>query len=557
MFSPSYRFLFFLLAGLAVCTVACDEDEMIFEETRLFRPVLNEPLFAENNTIIVNLGNIIAATSYTLEVSQDSFQTVDYVVDTDTSYVVLDETLLGEPLFWNTLYQVRATAHAADPAFDSRPAELGSVRTERFPSILQIPGEGDVIDRAVRVRWTVAGAPVTMIRIFGPDDRQLTSPIAEREVTLEEQQTGQAVFTGLQPETAYQVAIYSDAGGATLRGWEAFLTLPQNIDPSDPNVINLSESEDPDAVINAVAAAVDGNVILLKKGVVYNLPSESLDKSITIISAYGFGEQRPVLFTTGNWNIAEGADIDHIRFIDIELQGEDIGGDYVFNPNRDGYTNINELTFDNCVIHHFRGVMRIRGGVFVRNYTIRNSIVHHIGGYGIMTTDTDGEDKAAVDNVLFENSTFSKVNTFFQTRQNVQNFTIDGCTLHEFTTTGGRFLRFRGEEGVRSNVVNGLSIVNSIFGHGWDEGESGDVSVQFIGQGLEGTNFNIVNTWATTGFEAREGKEMPGFPALRYGGSAADLWVAPYAEEDFDFSFKDNGFAGKFDTGDPRWRAVL
>lgn len=550
----SYQFLFALFVGLLAFT-AC-EEEVTYEKTRLFRPVLNEELTALNNTIIVNMGNIREATSYTLEVSRDTFQTIEYTIEVDTHYVVIDSELLnGEELFWNTLYQVQATAHAADPLYDSRVSDLGNVRTERFPSILQIPTEADIIDRAIRVNWTVAGAPVTMMRIFASDDLQLQNPLEEQAVSTAEAEAGQAIFTGLQPATEYQIAIYSGAGGMTLRGWEFFLTLPQNVDPTDPNVIDLSSSEDPDAVINAVAAAADGNVILLKKGVMYNLPSDPLDKSITITAAYGFGEQKAILFTTGNWNIAEGAQINHVRFIDVELRGEDIGGDYVFNPNLDTYTKVEELTFDNCVINNFRGIIRIRTQMFLGSYNILNSIVHSIGGYGIFTTDTDGEGMAAVDDILLQNSTFSKVNTFMQSRQNTQSLTIDACTMSELPVSGGRLFRWRGETGTRSNIVNGVSITNCVWGHGWDEGETGEFAIQGIAQGLEATGFNVVNTYATSDFSFTDGTEISGFPALQYGGTAEDLWVDPY--EGLDFNFKDQGFSGKFDAGDPRWRAEL
>ena len=85
-------------------------------------------------------------------------------------------------------------------------------------------------------------------------------------------------------------------------------------------------------------------------------PPRALGKSITIRGAQGFGLEKAVLFTTGNWNIANGATIDHIRFVDVEVRGEDIGGDYVFNPNNDSQTTINELTFDDCILSYFRGI---------------------------------------------------------------------------------------------------------------------------------------------------------------------------------------------------------
>jgi hypothetical protein len=212
------KHLLLILAGILLIFAACDEEE-IYEKTRLFRPVLNKELSSELNTIIVNMGNIREAVSYTIEVSRDTFRTIDYKIEADTHYVVLNEELLkGDPLFWNTLYQVRATAHAADPAFDSRVSDLGSVRTQRFPTILNIPNSNDVIDVAARVSWQIAGAPVTKIKVFSPADLKLTSPLFERDVTAEEQSTGVAIVTGLNPATAYQIAIYSGADGKTLTG---------------------------------------------------------------------------------------------------------------------------------------------------------------------------------------------------------------------------------------------------------------------------------------------------------------------------------------------------
>ncbi|MCO6488811.1 MAG: DUF4957 domain-containing protein [Phaeodactylibacter sp.] len=541
--------LFLALAAGIILMSGCKEEET-FAKTRLFRPVLNEELMAELNTIIVNIGNIREAVSYTLEVSRDTFATIDYTVEVDTHYVVLSEAVLGDELLWNTLYQVRATAHAADPAFDSKESDLGNVRTERFPSILNIPGVNDVIDVAARVTWQTLGAPVTKVRTFAPDDIKLDNPLAEYDVSAEGQEAGEAIVAGLDPETEYQIAIYS---GETLRGWETYVTLVKGPDPSDPNVVDLTDNEDPDAVGAAVMAAADGNIILLKKGVLYNFPSENLTRSITIRGAYGFGAQKAILFTTGNWNIENGATIGHIRFVDLELRGEDIGGDYVFNPNNDMTTTVDELTFDNCVINHFRGIIRVRSSVYVRNYTINDCIVHNIGGYGIFTADTDGDGGAAIDNITLSNSTFSKVNTFMTSRQNSQSLVIDACTVSEAPTTGGRLFRWRGGDGF-NNVINGISITNTVWGHGWDEGMTGAYDIRGR-EGLENTTFNIVNTYATSDFSFSEGTEIPGFPALNYSGTAADLWVAPY--EGLNFNFKDAGFAGKYDAGDPRWRAEL
>lgn len=546
------RVTFFILTLGILTFYACTEEEEIFEETRLFRPVLNEELFSIGNSIIVDMGKLKKAISYTLEVSRDTFKTVEFVIETDTSYVEIDEVLTGEELFWNTLYQVRVTAHAADPQFDSKVSDLGSVRTQRFPSILNLPESYDVTDVAARISWTIAGAPVTRTKVFAPDDLQLLNPLFEEQTVPEEgQASGEAIVTGLSPSTEYQIAIYS---GEELRGWVTYTTKVPDIDPTAAGVVDIREDESPQAVANAVAAAADGAIILVKRGVFYDLPSEDLNKSITIRSAYGFGEQKARLYTTGNWNIADDSNIDHIRFIDLELRGEDYTGDYIFNPQRDN-VYVGEVLFENCEIGTVRGILRIRNTVEINNYKIINSVVDSVGGYGLLTTDTNpGEPTTAhVNKIVFQNSTFNKIQAGITSRNNSESILIENCTFSNFVQggSGNYIFRYRGGDD-NNNVTNGIVIRNSIFGPGWDEAGADLFAINGM-DGLETTNIEIVNTYSTSEFSF-SGNEIPGFPVGNYSGTQYDLWIDPSTNN---FNFKDSGFAGRFDAGDPRWREQL
>lgn len=546
--------LLLLLLLCIACFMACsDDDQAQFEKTRLFRPVLNEDLYAEGNSIIVDMGSLKAAESYTFEVSRDTFSTLDYSFKTDTSFVTIDQTLVGEELFWNTLYQIRVTAHASDPKYDSKASDLGNVRTQRFPTILNIPQSYDVTDVAARVSWTPTGAAVTSMQVFAAEDLKLATPLFEAIAVEADQQTiGESFVYGLEPETDYQIAIYS---GAEIRGWVNYTTKVAGIDPNSPNVIDLSQDESPSAVANAVASAPEGAIILVKRGVTYDLPEDDLTKSITIRAAYGFGPQKAKLYTTGNWNIAENSTIDHINFVDLEIRGEDFSGDYVFNPNTDN-VYVRELNFENCEIGTFRGIIRIRGTVEIDNYIINNSVVDSIGGYGIITTDTDPGDPmtARVNNIVLSNSTFNKIDTGIQSRNNSQSLTIESCTFANFIVPGGRLFRYRGGDG-NNNIINGITIHNSIFGHSWDQSGSGEFgSIQGIGDGLEATNISLLNNYSTQNFAFDQGKEIPGFTVGNYSSTQEDLWMNP---EMNNFNFKDTGFSGKYTAGDPRWRAKL
>ena len=543
-----------LMLAIFGIILSCGEDEQVYPRTRLFKPVAQQDLSSIDNTIVVQLGKAKEALSYRLEVSRDTFQTIEYRIETDTVYNVINSELVGEELLWNTIYQVRAKAFADDPTYNSKVSDLGSVRTQKFPTTLVAPNpENDAIDVIVKMTWEpIASKPVTQIRIFAADDARLRRPLSVLPVQSEEDALGVKFVEGLTPATTYQIAIYYDD---ELGGWENYTTLSPLVNKASPTLIDLTGSLDPASLPTAYLAANDGDTILLKKGRQYNLPQSGehdADHSITIVGDLGFETSKAKLYTTGNWNIVPGSNIDHIRFINVEIEGEDMGGDYVLNPNISGETHLNELTFEDCLIHNIRGIVRIRTDMFLGDYTVSNTVVHHIGNYGLITCDTDGAGKASVDNILFQNSTFSHVTVGIQTRQNTQSLTIDGCTFNNTPQTGGRFLRWRGEDG-SDESINGVVISNSIFGHSWDPGATGVYDINAV-DGLEETNISVTNVYATSDFSVLPGDEITGLPNFVYGGTSEELWVDP---ENIDYNILDTGFGGRTDAGDPRWRLDL
>ncbi len=549
-FKKTYTNLFILIS-LAIITIfsGCKEDDTVNEQTRLFKPVTKKDLYAVGNTVVVELGEARDAAFYQVQISIDSFKTVTNFIQSDSSTIIFTQDSQGEELFWNTTYQIRAQAFADDPQYNSLLAELGNVRTEKFPSNLIPPTANDVIDIVAKVSWERVGAKITQVRVFDVNDIRLSQPLIVLPVDEIEESSGTKFVNGLNPETSYQIAIYSDED---IRGWEKYTTVVQLVDKSLPNVIDLTANADPGSLQSAYLTSNEGDIIVLKKGRTYDLPNSdnAANHSITIIGDLGFEDSKAKLYTTGNWNIVPGSDIDHIRFINVEIEGEDMGGDYVFNPNLTGETHLRELYFEDCIINNVRGVIRIRSDMFLGDYSIRNSFVHHLGNYGIITCDTDGDGKAAVENILLENSTFSHVTVGIQTRQNTQSVTIDGCTFFNFPFTGSRIFRYRGGDGFDQSI-NGISISNSIFGHSWDPEGTGIYDINAI-DGLESTTISVTNVHATNDFAVSEGDEIPGFPNFTYSSGDADLWVNP---EMLDFNFLDTSFDGRTDSGDPRWRS--
>lgn len=544
----------FIIIGMVAFAISGCQKEEVYEQTRLFRPALNKPLSVIENVITVNMAKIKDAKGYIVTVSRDSFKTTDYTIKSDTNYLVLNEKLLGEGLLYNTLYQIRAVALGETESFNSKPAELGSVRTERFPSIILLPRSFDVTDTKAKVRWTPAGAAVTGIKIFALQDFRLKTPLGEYNVPGSASSAGEHIIDKLSPSTGYQIAIYS---GSVLRGWVDYNTLVKGVDKAAPNVVDLSESDDPKAVINAFPNAPDGAILLLKKGVSYELPIVGLAKSITIKGDYGFTDKKAGLVSGiagSNWAFANGVKGLKVVFDDLEISGVSFDAHYVFNPANTVLTDIEELRFENCIIRNLRGIVRTRESVFIRNFIISNSIVSMIRDYGVFTTDTDGDNKAAIDNIMFKNSTFSKIRAFATSRQNVQSWTIEDCTFNEFSSNGQQAFRFRGAAG-RNNVVKGLTIRNCIWGSGWDETNTGNTAVvQLNREGMKETAVTIVNTWATSDLSVSVGHEIPGFPSLNYSGTSTRLWTNPKSGI---FNISDLSFGGRSDAGDPRWRIKI
>jgi hypothetical protein len=526
-----------LITGFLVF-MACEKKDEEFPRTRLFSPVLNEDLFSIDNTIIVNLGKMKDAVSYTIEISRDTFNTIDYTIESDSNYVIVDKELIGEELLWYTLYQVRATAHADDPEYDSKVSDLGSIRTQKFPSNMGTPTSFDVLDTKARVFWTPAGAAITAVKVFDIGDLRLETPLLESAVTVEEQQAAEKIVYGLSPSTTYQIAIFS---GDDIRGWEIYTTREAFI--TGDNVIDLTGIESTSVLADTLPAIPDGSIILLEGGRNYTTGGYSFDKSIVIRSGYSFTPALPHIDCGSNFNIVDGSTVDSVVFIDISFSA-DFAANYVFNIDKSG--TIGEIRFESCRIRSLRGITRFKGGTgTLSKFSIINTVADSINGYALLTVDVA---EWTAEDILLKNSTFSKCQYFLASRSNSNSVTITDCTISEAPENGRPMFRWRGTP--ESNVLNGIKIYNTIWGHGWDYTAGGVLAVRGI-EGLSLTNFEIINTYATSDFSF-SGDAIPGFPALQYSGTAADLWVDPYNA--VDFNFKDTGFSGKSDSGDPRWR---
>lgn len=529
-----------LLLVTAMMVFSCTDNEE-YPETRLFRPVLNSNLIAQNNEIQVDMAKMKEAVSYDIELSRDDFATVIMKFNTtETKFRITN-------LLWNTEYQVRATAIAATPEFNSKVSDLGEVTTEKFPSILQAPTATDVIDVAAKMTWLTGlgtGAAITQVKVFAVTDETLSNPLFTYPVTAAEQLAGAKIVNGLTPDTTYQLAIYSEA---VVRGWEKYTTKPGIA--VDANTIDL-RGIPPTATLlfDTLTAAAPGSTIILDGNVTYDVStSYYFNKSLTIKSGYSFGQGGAIVNLISNFNILAGANVEYIILDGLILTSPDVlaAAKYVFNVNQS--STIGEIAFNNCRMSNYRGVCRFQGSTgTIGKYTIDNCIVNNIGGYGVFNVDvatwTAGD-------VLFKNSTIYRTVVFMASKSTTptKSVIVEDCTLNEFVAKGGIWYRWVNE------VTNGITMKNTIVGHGYDSAPGG-TNYAIIGYaGLAATTWTVTNTYATSDFAyvALNTKTIPGFPSFAYSKTVDNLWKDPV---NGDFNFIDPTFAGIKDSGDPRWR---
>lgn len=520
---------------------SCSNNDGDYPETRLFRPVLNTNLIAHNNEIQVDMAKMKEAVSYDVELSRDNFATVIMKFNTTHNQFHITN------LLWNTKYQVRATAISATPEFNSKVSDLGEVTTEKFPSILQGPTATDVIDVAAKMTWLTGvgtGAAITQVKVFADTDETLSNPLFTYPVTSAEQLAGTKIVNSLLPSTTYQIAIYSED---VVRGWEKYTTKVGIV--VDANTIDLRGIVPTSSLLfDTLTAAPAGSTILLDGNVTYDLDTKySFDKSLTIKSGYSFGQGGAIINLNTNFNILAGANVGSVIFDGVILTSTDTlaVAKYVFNVDQS--STVGEISFKNCKISNLRGVCRFQNSTgTIGKYTIDNCIVTNIGNYGVFNVDNANW---TAGDVLFKSSTIYRCVVFMASKSTrpTKSVTVEDCTLNEFVAKAGTWYKWVNE------VTNGITMKNTIVGHGYDSA-SGGTDYTIIGySGLATTSWTITNTYSTSDFAyvPLNTKTISGFPSFAYTKTVNDLWKSPATG---DFNIKDLTFAGIKDSGDPRWR---
>src|SRR5918993_4776656 len=380
-----------IICSLLVVIAGCKKDA-VDTPSRLFRPVVDGALVADSNAILVSWLEIKDASTYTLQLSQDSFKTIAVSMNLEDTGKALVTNLQ-----WDKLYQVQVKANAADSLFNSKWSFLGAIKTPKFPTILNTPAPSDITDNAVKVSWTTSGAPVTQIKILKAVDSAI---VATESLAAADLAAQYRIIEGLAGSTEYIIFLYSNS---TVRGWSSFITKA----PLQGNLIDLRGiSGRPSVLADTIPVIASGSTVILKRGEPYIIGSAiSLSKSITIVSGSDLSvSEQAIISMPSNFNVVSGSVIDSIVFNDVTLRGTDYAAKYVFNINT--ASTISKLGFLNCKAEIFRGIIRLQSQpAMINNLLIDNCVLDSLAGYGVLTVDVA---TAKADQVTIRNSTIYK-----------------------------------------------------------------------------------------------------------------------------------------------------
>ena len=201
--------------------------------------------------------------------------------------------------------------------------------------------------------------------------------------------------------------------------------------PADYTVISLS-SGTPGSIRSAIHESTDAKIAIKLAAGSY-VESSTINVPATVKSLLIVGEvgaTKPVISAKDLFTFPNG-DLDIVHLYNVELAGTDVSAGYFSNHNNGTSVGaIGRLTFEHCVVHDFRGVLRMRSAVQIGKYEIKNSVFHRIGNYSLLALE--GDSSAPV--IELSKSTFYHLGgrgINLSKQSTTSEVTIDQCTFHQ------------------------------------------------------------------------------------------------------------------------------
>jgi hypothetical protein len=512
----------------------CKDDEKLESAPRLFTPLVKLTIGSSDPYIAASWTNITGATSFTAEISKDSFKTVLKSVEVDTTYYTFND------LAWDESYQVRVKCNGN--GIESGYYAVAGLDLD-YPTFLKNLTSSDITDVGVRPNWTKNDSTYTTIKVYQVSDNSL---IKEVSITAADTTAKYAEIYGLAPSTSYKLVAYSNG---RYQGIKRFTTVASQIFDIPVDLRNEADNVAKNMLTQAyLQGLAPGSTVILKRGLSYAITGTVLfNQSITITSGLGFGSNLAVLnLTAGNFDVAAGASIDLIKFIDLTLKednGSDLAnGKYILNISTTSPI-VSKIVASGCQISALRGVVRNKSTTAaVDSVIFNNCIIDSIGSYGIIAVDA--ATTGSIKNIKITNSTISDAQKFLvNTKTATNSVYLENCTFCYIpmgSSTVNYFMDFNG-----MNIAS-VTIKSCIFGPAKTSAGVSTVN----GYRAKTINFTTAGNYKTS--DLTWFLSTTAIPDLTdYTGLATALFTDPAND---DFTIKDKTFTGKATAGDPRWR---
>lgn len=524
-----------VLSTLAACLgslTGCDEEGILGSSPRLFRPS-STALSSNGNWILAQWDLNSDANYYQLELSRDSFATIDRTDTTSKGY------FLFQDVNWDQIYQVRIKAIGNTLASDF--FICSDIVVADYPTLLKDVPSDDIIDNSVIMRWNVGTTPYTSFKIYTPADSLLDSVA----ITGAGYAQGYKTITHLTGGTAYKMEAFI---GNVYSGKKRITTKASQLFDNPVDLRNLddetADSMLTDNYINSLPTVDGMTTIVLKGGLNYFLTLDSLSRSLKFVTGYSFAGKATLRMSNACDLLGN---VSSLMFENVNVFGVEstkttanYGGSYVYNGSR-GLT-LGTISLVNCTMKYLRGVCRIKTtGAFITNFTMDNCITDSIGGYGIATTDAAG---ALIRNMSVTNSTLIRSDIFLKNQKTDSSTVfVDYCTFYNTpktastATAGTHYLDFSGK------YIKSVSFKNCLMG----PGNGSPMGIKFLSIGERFMDNNYTTTDATW-FTATTTSTSILIDASDAAITSTNLWRNPGAG--------DLKIVGAFSkaVGDPRWR---
>lgn len=512
---------------------SCKDNEADLILPRLFRPV-NFNVELNKTEATFSWAVVDSAVSYTLQVSTDSIEFSNPIIDT----TITEKTFVYE-FAGKTQFFARLRANAATETKNSK----FNVLPFKTPAENLFEGYVSAMSgwQAMSIKWR-PGANVTDLILKDANGSTQTINIQSANIA-----TGEVEVTSI-PSSTYKVEIYN---GSILRGSVNVIV--------EGDVYVVAGQDLPTAINNAT----DGQVIVLAPGITFPMGGGTyrFTKNVKVRGANP-GNLPVLCMTAGSptttssmFGFADASIIGSVKFENIDFTGycdnnsasTKIG--YLFNNNL--LTTVGSLQFNNCKLHNFGNTpMRVQAA---KNQVIDTLIFNKCTIYDIGFSSTyaivNSNSADFINNITFKNCTVYNFKGSLVLRQN-QSFSsinISNCTINQGMQDGAS-TRFLIDANNATVSGSGITISNCVFGKTSSTAEKGAAGIRTTG------NLSITGSYYTSDFVdetmvgavsySQKGK------MTAYSGASTDLWTDPV---NGNFTLKATNFAGKGLAGDLRW----